>query len=183
MTDPSASTSQGSNAQTGVDCGRVSAWFAQNIPGVALPLQSRRVAGGRSNLTFEVRDASGVGYVLRRRPVSHALPTVHDIQREFRIVAALGPAGVPVPAALGLYLDQTVNGAPFYVMASVDGIVARSDLAFAYWRLACILEGAYSRYVVGAMGDDGFDFSVYPDSTAWLGAQARHLATRVHDKD
>ena len=32
-------------------------------------------------------------------------------------------------------------------------------VAFAYWKLACILEGVYARYVAGAMGDDGFDFS------------------------
>ena len=49
-------------------------------------------------------------------------------------------------------------------------------VAFANWKLACILEGVYSRYVAGAMGDDGFDFSVYPDSIAWLAAQARQAA-------
>ena len=37
-----------------------------------------------------------------------------------------------------------------------------------YWKLACILEGVYARYVAGAMGDDGFDFSGYPTSIAWL---------------
>ena len=26
-------------------------------------------------------------------------------------------------------------------------------MAFGYWKLACILEGVYSRYVGGAMGD------------------------------
>jgi hypothetical protein len=41
----------------------------------------------------------------------------------------------------------------------------------------------FARYVAGAMGDDGLDFSVYPDSIAWLGGPARHLASRVHDKD
>ena len=46
-------------------------------------------------------------------------------------------------------------------------------MAFAYWKLACILEGVYARYVAGAMGDDGFDFSGYPDSIAWLAAPGR----------
>jgi aminoglycoside phosphotransferase (APT) family kinase protein len=49
-------------------------------------------------------------------------------------------------------------------------------MAFAYWKLTCILEGVYARYVVGAMGDDSFDFSVYPDSIAWLAAQDREAA-------
>ena len=127
MNDPSASSSQGIGAHPGIDSENVSAWFDQNIPGVALPLQFQRVAGGRSNLTFEIRDGAGVGYVLRRPPVSHVLPTAHDMQREHRIISALGPAGVPVPPALGLCIDETVNGAPFYVMGFVDGIIARSE--------------------------------------------------------
>ena len=50
-------------------------------------------------------------------------------------------------------------------------------VAFGYWKLACILEGVYTRYVAGAMGDDGFDFSGYPRSIAWLAAQARQAVT------
>jgi aminoglycoside phosphotransferase (APT) family kinase protein len=337
----------------GIDPRRVSVWFVENIPGVVLPLRFQRLPGGRSNLTFEVRDATGARYVLRRPPTSHVLPTAHDMSREHRIIAALGPAGVPVPPALGLCLDDSVNDAPFYVMGFVDGIVTRTEAdveesldrparrhagltlvdtlaqihavdpdnaglgdlgrkdayvarqlrrwyanyqaardsrggatnadidqvhdqlashipdqgpatvvhgdyrldncivradgtvlavldwelctlgdpladlgqllvywpepgefsalghsptlvpgfptraelrtryrdstgrdlgqldfysAFAYWKLACILEGVYARYLAGAMGDDGFDFSVYPDSIAWLGTQARLTA-------
>ena len=58
-------------------------------------------------------------------------------------------------------------------------------VAFAYWKLACILEGVYARYVAGAMGDDGFDFSVYPESIAWLGVPgpARPRRAWANDKD
>jgi aminoglycoside phosphotransferase (APT) family kinase protein len=49
-------------------------------------------------------------------------------------------------------------------------------VAFAYWKLAAILEGVYARYVGGAMGDDGFDVSVYPDSIAWLADRAAEAA-------
>jgi aminoglycoside phosphotransferase (APT) family kinase protein len=51
--------------------------------------------------------------------------------------------------------------------------------AFAYWKLACILEGVYARYVGGAMGDDGFDFSFYPDSIASLCAAADRSARDI----
>jgi aminoglycoside phosphotransferase (APT) family kinase protein len=353
MNDSTAGVSQGTGAPGGIDSPKVSAWFAANIPGVSLPLAFQRVAGGRSNLTFEVRDAGGTRYVLRRPPISHVLPTAHDMSREHRIIAAMSPAGVPVPPALGLCTDQAVNGAPFYVMGFVEGIIARNEAdveetldvgarghaglalvdtlaqihaldpdtvglgdlgrkegyiarqlrrwygnyqaalasrrgdtnvdidevhdqlaahipeqgpasvvhgdyrldncivsrdggvlavldwelctlgdpladlgqllvywrepgefaalgdaptlapgfpsradltsryggatgrdlshldfyaAFAYWKLACILEGVYARYVAGAMGDDGFDFSTYPRSIAWLGDQARQVA-------
>jgi aminoglycoside phosphotransferase (APT) family kinase protein len=127
MTDPTAPLIEGTGDPTGVNRERVSAWFVENVLGVVLPLRFHRVSGGRSNLTFEVRDAAGTGYVLRRPPTSHVLPTAHDMSREYRIIAALGPVGVPVAPALGLCTDVSVNDAPFYVMGFVDGIVARTE--------------------------------------------------------
>jgi aminoglycoside phosphotransferase (APT) family kinase protein len=47
--------------------------------------------------------------------------------REHRIISAMGPAGIPVPPALGLCEDPEVNGAPFYVMGFVDGVIARTE--------------------------------------------------------
>src|ERR1700722_12142152 len=128
MNDSTAPATQGTGDLTGIDSERVSAWFVDNIPGVVLPLQFRRVAGGRSNLTFEVRDGASTRYVLRRPPTGHLLPTAHDMSREHRIISALGPEGVPVPPALGLCTDDSVNGAPFYVMGFVDGVIARSEV-------------------------------------------------------
>jgi aminoglycoside phosphotransferase (APT) family kinase protein len=51
------------------------------------------------------------------------LATAHDMAREHRIITAVGPTDVPVAATLGLCEDVEVNGAPFYVMAFVDGVV------------------------------------------------------------
>lgn len=49
--------------------------------------------------------------------------------REHRIISALAPTEVPVPPALGLCTDESVNGVPFYVMAFVEGSIVfdRSD--------------------------------------------------------
>src|ERR1700678_3516212 len=127
MNERNAPGSEGTGDLTRVDPEKVSTWFADNIPGVVLPLQFHRVAGGRSNLTFEVRDNAGGHFVLRRPPTSHVLPTAHDMYREHRIIAALGPAGVPVAPALGLCTDDAINGAPFYVMGFVDGVIARNE--------------------------------------------------------
>lgn len=109
----------------GVDAEKVSAWFADNIPGAAPPLSYTLIAGGRSNLTYRVDDSAGHAFVLRRPPTGHLLPTAHDMAREHRIIAAVGPAGVPVAPALGLCTDEAVNGAPFYVMGFVDGLILR----------------------------------------------------------
>jgi aminoglycoside phosphotransferase (APT) family kinase protein len=111
----------------GIDPPKVSAWFSENIPGVSLPLRFELIAGGRSNLTYRVVDDEGLIYVLRRPPTGPLLPTAHDMGREHRIIAAMGPAGVPVPSALGLCTDAEVTGAPFYVMDFADGYVLRNE--------------------------------------------------------
>ena len=41
-------------------------------------------------------------------------------------------------------------------------------VAFAYWKVACILEGVYTRYVAGAMGSDGFDFHAGAGAGSWM---------------
>ena len=63
--------------------------------------------------------------MLRRPPLGHVLATAHDMSREHRIISALGPTDVPVPPAIGLCIDEAVNGSPFYVMGYVDGHVVR----------------------------------------------------------
>jgi aminoglycoside phosphotransferase (APT) family kinase protein len=65
--------------------------------------------------------------VLRRPPLGHVLATAHDMAREFRVMTALGPTGVPVPRTYGLCEDTAVLGVPFYVMEWVEGRTFRSD--------------------------------------------------------
>jgi aminoglycoside phosphotransferase (APT) family kinase protein len=110
----------------GIDVDRVSAWLATNIDGARAPFTFDLIAGGRSNLTYRVIDANGARFVLRRPPLGHVLATAHDMAREFRIIAAVGSTSVPVPRALGLCTDESVNGATFYVMGFVDGVVLDS---------------------------------------------------------
>jgi aminoglycoside phosphotransferase (APT) family kinase protein len=124
MGDP---TVQGTDVPRGIDAPRVTEWFIDHVAGVQPPLDFTLVAGGRSNLTFQVTDTSGWKYVLRRPPTGHLLPTAHDMAREHRIISAMGPAGVPVAPALGLCEDSEVNGAPFYVMGFVEGVIARTE--------------------------------------------------------
>ncbi len=350
-------SAQSTEMPRGIDAERVNAWFAGSVPAALPPLSYSLVAGGRSNLTYVATDSRGERFVLRRPPTGHLLPKAHDMHREHRIISALGPAGIPVPPALGLCEDPEVTGAPFYVMGFVDGVIARNEddvaalldqdarekvsfalidtladihmvdpdavglgelgrkdgyiarqlsrwysnykaandgrggtplasmdslhsrlaasipdqarsgivhgdyrldncvvspdgqrvravldwelctlgdpladlgqllsywpepgersalghaatampgfasrdqlvrrygertgvdlsalgfyVAFAYWKLACILEGVYARYLGGAMGDDGFDFSSYPDSIAWLAQRSEQAADEV----
>ena len=109
----------------GIDEPRVTAWLEENVAGAQGPFEFELIAGGRSNLTFKVTGSDGTRYVLRRPPISHVLPTAHDMGREHRIISALGPTPVPVAPALGYCTDESVNQRPFYVMGYVDGFILR----------------------------------------------------------
>ena len=110
----------------GIDEAGLEPWLAANVAGAKPPFSYRLITGGRSNLTFEVTDAGGGRYVLRRPPLGHLLPTAHDVLREHRIMAALQDTPVPVPETLAACDDAAVNGAPFFVTRFVDGAVLDS---------------------------------------------------------
>ena len=114
---------------TGINVAGVTGWFAAHVPDAVAPLTFDLVAGGRSNLTFSVTDVNGSKWVLRRPPTSHVLASAHDMGREHRLIAALGPTDVPVPVAIGLCTDEAVNGAPFYVMEFVEGTIVRDAVS------------------------------------------------------
>lgn len=109
----------------GVDTEKVTTWFRDHVASIEPPLEFSLITGGHSNLTFSVVDQRGGRWVLRRPPLGHVLATAHDMGREHKILAALGPTDVPVPPVVGLCPDDEVNGAPFYVMEFVDGTVVR----------------------------------------------------------
>jgi aminoglycoside phosphotransferase (APT) family kinase protein len=111
----------------GIDVPGVEAWFKSNVPTVEPPLVFERIAGGRSNLTYSVRDAGGRAFALRRPPLGKRLGSAHDMSREHKAIAALAETRVPVPPIVGLCADESVNGAPFYVMKFVKGPVVRSS--------------------------------------------------------
>ncbi|CAN5792046.1 phosphotransferase family protein [soil metagenome] len=111
----------------GIDVPAVSKWLEDRVPGAKGPFHYERIAGGHSNLTYRVESATTAPMVLRRPPLGHVLASAHDMGREYRIISGLARSDVPVPPALGFCDDAAVNGAPFYVMAYVDGYVVRSD--------------------------------------------------------
>src|SRR3954470_18489524 len=118
-----------SSTVEGVDVPNVTAWFEAHASDVRPPLDVQLIAGGRSNLTFDVTDTAGHRWVLRRPPLGHVLATAHDMGREHTIISALGPTDVPVPPTVGLCTGEAVNGSPFYVMDFVDGLVVRDAAA------------------------------------------------------
>ncbi|WP_093801600.1 phosphotransferase family protein [Streptomyces sp. Wb2n-11] len=110
----------------GLDPDRLRGHLDRERPGLVRgPLSARLIEGGRSNLTYAVTDGAS-RWVVRRPPLGHVLVTAHDMKREFRVISALHPTDVPVPAPVLLCEDESVLGSPFYVMEFVEGVPYRT---------------------------------------------------------
>ncbi|MFQ6227061.1 phosphotransferase family protein [Nocardia sp. NPDC002869] len=109
----------------GLDLGRFATWLRGRLPVTGSDLSGTLIAGGKSNLTYAVTDGTS-RWIVRRPPLGHVLATAHDMAREYRVMAALQHTDVPVPAMHALCQDDTVLGAPFYVMEYIEGTPYRT---------------------------------------------------------
>ena len=125
------------------DAGRLDAFLRGALPGTHGTMRLSRIGGGQSNPTFFV-DYDDRALVLRKQPPGELLPSAHAVDREYRVMRALEPTGVPVPRMLLFHADRDGVGTPFYVMEKVAGRV------FAAHALPGIEPGA-RRAMYGAM--------------------------------
>lgn len=95
-------------------------WMSDEVPGFSGPLRVSQFKGGQSNPTYRIDSPSG-SYVLRRKPPGKLLAGAHAVEREFRVMAALGREGFPVPRVRALCEDEDIIGTPFFVMDMVVG--------------------------------------------------------------
>ncbi|WP_101525200.1 phosphotransferase family protein [Nocardioides houyundeii] len=114
----------------GLDLDAFARWYAAERPDQlsgdpAEALTGRLIAGGKSNLTYEVTDGSN-WWIVRRPPLGHVQATAHDMGREHTVMTALAGTGVPVPTTYAHCADPSVLGAPFYVMERVAGTPYRT---------------------------------------------------------
>lgn len=111
---------------SGLDLTALRSYLDGTVAGLAPgALTAVLLAGGHSNLTFDVGD--GVRrWVLRRPPLGERRATAHDMGREYRVMSALAGSGVPVPRALHYCEDPSVIGAPFHLTDFVEGTVHRT---------------------------------------------------------
>jgi aminoglycoside phosphotransferase (APT) family kinase protein len=104
-----------------LDLSALESWLKSKLPDGG-DLKTERIGGGQSNPTWFV-DWGPQRMVLRKKPDGDILPGAHAIEREFRVMHALGQTDVPVPKVLWLEEDATILGTPFYVMERVEGRV------------------------------------------------------------
>jgi len=98
----------------------LASWMETHVAGFQGPLSVSQFKGGQSNPTYKLEAPSGA-YVLRRKPPGKILPGAHAVDREARVMSALGAHGFPVPRVHGLCEDESVIGTPFFVMDMVEG--------------------------------------------------------------
>jgi aminoglycoside phosphotransferase (APT) family kinase protein len=109
----------------GLDLAAFRRWYDAQRPGeLGAELRARVIAGGKSNLTYEVTDGSS-WRIVRRPPLGHVQATAHDMGREYTAMSALDGTDVPVPLTYAHCADDSVLGAPFYVMERVEGYAYR----------------------------------------------------------
>lgn len=102
------------------DEGRLADYMAEHVEGFKGPITVRQFRGGQSNPTYQII-TPGQTYVLRRKPPGKLLKSAHAVDREYRIISALGKTGFPVPRTFTLCEDEEVVGTAFYIMEYVEG--------------------------------------------------------------
>lgn len=101
----------------------LSAYLATHIPEFSGLTSVEKFASGQSNPTYKI-DADSGPLVLRSKPAGILLPSAHMVEREFRVMQALGQTAVPVPEVLHLAEGAaSPSGRAFYIMRYLEGRV------------------------------------------------------------
>ena len=103
---------------------RLREYLKERLPDFAGPLTVEQFPAGHSNLTYLLR-CEGRELVLRRPPFGNQVKTAHDMGREYRVLSRLSLVYPPAPRPQLFCDDDSVIGAPFYLMERRRGLVLR----------------------------------------------------------
>ncbi len=110
-----------------LDLAKLEPLLRAHFPGESGALVVRQYPSGHSNLTYSVKIGSRE-MVLRRPPFGSKVKTAHDMGREFRVLSKLHAHYAPAPQVLRFCDDDSVLGAPFYLMEPIHGVILRRDV-------------------------------------------------------
>ena len=96
-----------------------------HMPDLTGSIEVEQFPAGFSNLTYLVR-VGAQEFVLRRPPFGAQVKTAHDMGREYLILSRLHPVYTKVPRPLLYCADESLLGAPFYLMERVRGVILRA---------------------------------------------------------
>jgi len=108
------------------DLSRLEPFLFRHFPENAGPLTVEQFPSGHSNLTYLVH-LGRRELILRRPPFGSKVKTAHDMGREYRVLSKLHSVYRPAPKVLLHCEDDSVLGAPFYIMEPVRGVIIRRD--------------------------------------------------------
>lgn len=105
---------------------RLAAYLQSRLPDWNGELAVKQFPSGHSNLTFQLQVGERA-LILRRPPFGAKIKSAHDMGREFRILSSLHRVYAHVPRPVLYCDDESVIGAPFYLMERVQGIILRAQ--------------------------------------------------------
>ncbi len=107
-----------------LDARKLEIYLRQSLPELSGSIEISQFPKGYSNLTYLLRVGERE-LVLRRPPFGAKIKSAHDMGREYRILSHLIGVYPKVPRPLAYCEDESVLGAPFYIMERVKGIILR----------------------------------------------------------
>jgi aminoglycoside phosphotransferase (APT) family kinase protein len=102
-------------------------YLAEHLPGDDGEIALERIGEGHSNITYLVTRGEQ-RFVLRRPPRPPLPPSAHDVLREWRLLDAIKDTPARTPRTLLACDDESVIGAPFYVMEYCVGSVITNEI-------------------------------------------------------
>jgi aminoglycoside phosphotransferase (APT) family kinase protein len=109
-----------------LDVARLQDYLATHLPEADEPLAVEQFPHGHSNLTYLIRSGEQE-WVLRRPPFGNRVKTAHDMGREYRILSKLCRVYPPAPGPVLYCDDDSILGAPFYLMERRKGAILRGS--------------------------------------------------------
>jgi aminoglycoside phosphotransferase (APT) family kinase protein len=106
----------------------LAAYLDDHLPELRGPVVVEQFPHGHSNLTYLVR-LGGAELVLRRPPFGNVVKSAHDVGREYKVLAKLCQAYPLAPRPYLYCADESVIGAPFYLMERRHGFIMRQKPA------------------------------------------------------
>lgn len=110
-----------------LNIGHLRKYLEKNLHLAPFHLVVQQFPNGYSNLTYLIK-MDDRELILRRPPVGARIKSGHDMGREFKILSALSTTYEKVPRPLMYCSDESVLGAPFYLMQRTDGVILRPKM-------------------------------------------------------
>ena len=110
-----------------LDTAKLEAWLRDNLPELTGELSVAQFPGGASNLTYLIK-LGETQLVLRRPPFGANIASAHDMGREYRVLSKLSAVFPQAPKPMAYCEDDSVMGAPFYVMQRIEGVIMRREM-------------------------------------------------------